>query len=96
MFPHVESMEKAWPFEKEVNQVKSQKRGKVLPDDKDYVQDKVIPDDIEELVFPSMKKGHRLDDMSTARQIERDLNETGITKPRFSLEVWQVTRSGLF
>ncbi len=91
MFPTVQSIEKVWPFEKEVAQVKIQKRGKALPDDKNYVEDKTIPDDIEERVFPKMNKGQRLDDMATARQIEADLNEQGITKPRIPHALWLVS-----
>ena len=57
---------------------------------KNYVPDYEIPDDLEDLYFPNMKKGERLDDMTTARQIVAELQDGGITKPRFPTHVWIV------
>ncbi len=92
MLPYTDNMAEAWPFSRELKLVKGLGKSAGKTDLKNYQPDLEIPDEIEELVFKKMKKGVPLDDMNTARQILRDLEEMGsVTKPRFPQAVWQVT-----
>ncbi len=90
--PYTDSMVETWPFKKELAVVRGLKSSKGKKDIKNYQPDYTVPEDIEFLFFGKMDKGQRLDDMTTARDILRELEERGsVTKPRFPQATWDVS-----